>query len=226
MDYEFVKTEYVNPAYFGTAGTRVRVVMRSPKAVIWVNYGVRIVKRTDVSNYVYYADTRSLGESLKNLSPRAQETIDDFFGEGAWDIFLKHNEKRGSGTILLNGGGKPLPRPNRDLAEENTKAWEAATPSQKIMVDKKKCLECGDDLIAVTEHINVGDHEIQTLNDCQRVTNKTIVEIKGFDTRYPQKWHLVEYVVVWDGESYLDDYFCSNKCAAAYGRKMAKAQVK
>ena len=55
--------------------------------------------------------------------------------------------------------------------------------------------------------------------DCQRLVNETVVNVqysKGENDRFVVRFS------TWDGQSYQDEFFCTNNCAIALGYAMAR----
>jgi hypothetical protein len=72
-------------------------------------------------------------------------------------------------------------------------------------------------------HAYVGDNWPKSKADCQKLTNQQILSVsytpitKDGDVIGQRLSHFGE----WDGESYIDQYFCSNTCAQNMGRAAA-----
>lgn len=61
----------------------------------------------------------------------------------------------------------------------------------------------------MTAHINA---DLRTLDDCRRHTNAPFI----ISTRR-RDGDLITAFTTWDGESYVDQYFCRNVCAVRQG---------
>lgn len=60
-----------------------------------------------------------------------------------------------------------------------------------------------------------------TRAECQAFVNEQVVSIR----RYPDgdaRLGSVHCFSTWDGESYVDEFFCTGTCAQSYGYKMAR----
>lgn len=224
---ERIATEYASGSLFGVDyGSKVRVVMRSPDAVMWVGYGVNIAKR-DHKGF----PPRKVADSAKLASlmlPNVQKTIDEFFGEGAGQAALLTCGVRGQGTVLFNGGGKQLLLPGPAFRAKIYAAYDSVAPDVKLPPQGQKiCLQCEKPLRLKTIHhqfpTSPQEGQPTTLEQCSRLTNYPIIAIHGYGTTKPEEWWpYVSWFETWDGESYLDDTFCSDHCAATYGRRAAQ----
>lgn len=56
----------------------------------------------------------------------------------------------------------------------------------------------------------------KTKEECARLTNQQVVSVAGYINDD------ISCVVVWDGESYVDPYLCSVKCAVRQGHASAQ----
>ena len=56
-------------------------------------------------------------------------------------------------------------------------------------------------------------------DDCQRLVNETVVNVQY--SKDPNDRYVVRFST-WDGESYRDEFFCTNNCAIALGYAMAR----
>jgi hypothetical protein len=232
-DAEVVPTEYTHGVIGGADyGSRARVLLRSPDAVIFVAQGVHMTKRQNAN----YTSTKHLCEkaNAETLSdPNVRARIVEFFGEGADEAALLTTQKRGFGTVLFNGGGKRLGLPHKDFREQKLAEYAAITPTQELSpAEAKTCLQCSKPLRLHTIHHhfaspNSAEKPPTTLAELQRLTNYPIVGVHGFDSNKPREWWpYIDWFETWDGESYLDDTFCSDRCAAIYGRRAAAELAK
>lgn len=56
-------------------------------------------------------------------------------------------------------------------------------------------------------------------DDLQRLVNGIIIQTRWAEDA---EGRYVERAMIWDGESYLDKFFCSDSCAAAMGRSVSR----
>lgn len=54
----------------------------------------------------------------------------------------------------------------------------------------------------------------RTIEEARKLTNYEIIRFESYAKH--------ARMTVWDGESYNEEFFCGNSCAAAFGRLMAK----
>lgn len=220
-------------------GPEVKVLARSPaKLLCWSSghmyqsgqtqkYGdssLFLITDRSASHYArahltLHHGGRLTAEMLRNCAG----DIDAHFGLGATETLLgAHKAKR---TLLVDGGGAKLTPSGRALR----KAFAAATPDKTIAVEAAcRCLQCAGPLKLETDTVRVDwqgpENAPRSLEDCQRLSNRTVVSCMGWP---PQQRERVGYVMLyqtWDGESYRDRFFCSDACAAAYGRRAAAEQ--
>jgi hypothetical protein len=223
MKTEAVKTEYTYGGIIGTTTPKVRILMRSEKSVIYVSYGVYIAFRSNLNYSTAKFLVRDLNASAFS-DPKINSIVEAYFGPGSTSAVIKAFEKRGCGTVLFEGGGKPFPLPRKELRDNTQAEWDAVTPTADIPCNLDKCVECGEDLIPVLEyHYLPEGARAKTAEDCARYTNHKIACIKGHDTRSNRElWPYIYSYQTWDEVSYKDEFFCSVKCAASYGRKAAR----
>lgn len=223
--FEQVKTEYAHGALNGVDyGSKIRVVMRSPTAIVFVGYGLKLITRKDTYRTVTVAsDSKRDTVAL----PDVRALIVKYFGDGADEWLIRAITTRGMGTILVDDGGEALRLPRAEASRLNEAEYESKTPTRDIPVaNVKTCVQCGSDLpFAVSTH-NLGysprDNHPETLEDCQKLTNNQIVSIHGFGREKPKDWwKFISFFHTWDGESYERETFCGDKCAAVYGRRAA-----
>lgn len=224
MTFNLIDLEYSDRTIAGVQYTsRCRILLRSPQSVLYAAGGsIHLWKNREV----FSTDELWRGKFVpRNINdPRFETLIDDFFGKGCSDYLKRaYSEKK---TVIMNGGGDPLFDTQKHI-EETTKRYNAVTPSwaADLSTKLKKCCECGSDLKPHTSHISFANHSdrVSTLEECQRLTNHRVVEIKGMPmSQREELWPLVEYIYVWDEETYLDPLFCNDKCAASYGRRAVR----
>lgn len=226
-NFKQVPTEYAYGTYAGADyGSRIRVLMRSDKAVMFVGYGVNLHPRDAHS----YTSTRKIANAAKRTelsTPEVRAKIIAAFGEGADEAAILAATTRGQGTVLVDGGGDRLPLPHAVQSKLTAERYAAATPTFNGEVPpKKKCRQCEDDLRPVTirHWLSNGpkpsDDQPTTVEQCQRLSNFPVVAVHGCGSNYPEEWWpYVEWFETWDGESYHDPNFCSDRCAAVYGRR-------
>lgn len=70
-----------------------------------------------------------------------------------------------------------------------------------------------------TDYSTNHPEEPHTLEEAQRLLNQQLVSVRywGRDDK-----RIVHYATSWDGESYRDEFFHSQECAAAFGRMAAR----
>jgi len=122
-------------------------------------------------------------------------------------------------------GGDILPLPHHEAGKIHRALYEAASPDLVIDVGDQYCLQCGKKLRVYTQnnHLDgLDDNGPKTLEDCQRLSNHQVVALHGVGQQHPKHWKNIGWFETWDGESYQDHVFCSDKCAAIYGRRAAE----
>lgn len=226
MNYKAVPTEYTSGTLIGITTPKIRVLMRSPKAFIYVAYGVFLTYRhnPNYSTSIRLARTATRQE-LQNSEFKAR--IDEYFGADAAQIVLMAFNVRGKGTVLYDGGGDALPLPHKEHREKRHEEWSNVTPTQKLFEDFDKCIECGEDLHPRFEVHDLGyESQVSTIDECQRLTNHRIIEVTGHGvSEQKDKWPFIRSFKTWREGEYWDEFFCSSQCAAAYGRKAARLAV-
>ena len=227
--FEQVATEFGHGSINGSIyGAQVRVLLRAPDAVLFVALGLQLWSPRIERGWPSMS-TLVRTVNIANLSnEKVQARIEEKFGEGSAAWALKAWRTRGMGTVLVDGGGDPLPLPaaqQRARAEkrhaEVSPDWQADLTGQI-----KTCLHCGANLTPVVSWHRFGfdanERRPKTRDDCQRMTNQQVVSVRGYDMRYPDREHEIESFTTWDGETVEDPYFChGGRCAAAYGRRFA-----
>jgi hypothetical protein len=226
--FEQVATEYANGHYKGADyGSSIRVLMRSPDSVLFVGYGVHYTPRASKGqNQLRKVMDRATVAGLS--APYARTLIDAKFGEGATDAAIMAVKKRGMGTILVDGGGEPLPLP-RALAKVIFQAeYDVVTPScEKLVVGDRKCRQCNGNLKLATAMHHFGSSPVEdqprTVEECQRLSNYPVISVSGYGAEKPREWWpFISWFETWDGESYVDPDFCTKLCAEKYGRRAAQ----
>jgi len=75
-------------------------------------------------------------------------------------------------------------------------------------------------------HVYTGKgHRLRSKAECQPYTNQTILSVKYMEERDDDNRVIGRYVwsfTVWDGETYIDQYFCNGEHARFFGYAMAK----
>lgn len=228
MRFEQVPTEYASTDFTGADyGSRVRILMRSPEFVIFVALGVHLIPR----GKIHYQSGRQLCPAAKRVQlsePRVRELIIGRFGEGADDAAILAATTRGRGTMLVDGGGDKLPLPHGEQARLHSEAFEALTVSSDNLIPVSKlCLQCEKPLRPALDEHNFPsmpkEGQPKTVEDCQRLSNYPVFSVRSYGSNCPKEWwDIVSWFTTWDGESYEQDIFCSDSCAATYGRRAAQ----
>jgi hypothetical protein len=227
--FELVEKEDAHGSIAGSDyGSRARIIARSPTHVVFNALGCQVWDRNESGGW----------HSLKNIF-RGRPTIaeyeahaarfDEIFGEGsaAW-VLRAWREKK---TLLVDGGGKEMPLPREIFRRRLYARYNDATADFKVDLTGrvKTCLQCGENLRPKTNHHRMGyeiqDNHPRSIEDCQRMTNQTVIAIHSYGINREERWGLVEWFETWDGESLHDPYFCDSKCAAKFGRRAAEANV-
>lgn len=224
-DFEQISTEYINGSVgYADYGSRVRVLMRSETHIMFVGYGLNIYQRGGRSSH----STQKIAPDSKKDSislPAVREKIISVFGEGADEMAIKAISTRGKGTILVGGGGEtPLP-PAHIHRQQVTAVYETISPTTGYTVERRGCLQCGNPLKPHTTHHHLDfpkEGSPKTVEDCQKLSNLPVIAVRGFEMGKPKEWWpYISWFETWDGESYENDPFCSNSCAAEYGFRAA-----
>lgn len=226
--FEQITTEYADGSSVNGVdyGSKIRVVMRSPEYIAFVGYGINLISRSNRYNTDKIApDSKKDTVSLE----RVRKKFIEAFGEGADEWAIKAISTKGRGTILVNGGGEAMLLPRAIRAQINQAHYDSVDPSSEVEIpEQKTCVQCGGKLPLKVENHSLGyspkpDHP-KTLEECQRLTNKRVVRVMGYSGNYPREWWpYVSFYFTWDGESYIKEDFCSDRCAATYGRRALKA---
>lgn len=221
--FEQISTEYADGIQNGVDyGSKIRVIMRSPERVAFVGYGIQLISRSD-----RYRATLVARDSKKDTvqSDSVRQSFIAAFGDGADEWAIKAITTRGKGTILVNGGGEPLPLPRAVRAKAHQESYEAVTPTATLEVSgQRTCVQCGEKLPLDTQNHSLGtspsEGHPKTIEDCQRLTNEQVVGVLGYGSNYPKEWWpYVSYYFTWDGVSHTREYFCNDRCGALYGKR-------
>lgn len=204
-------------------GSRVRIMARSPKLVLFNALGCNQWDRNPHSGW------HGLKSIFKGRPTIAQfeavsAKVDELFGPGVGEqVVLAWRTHK---TVLVDGGGEalPLPRYTRALISKTEYAKISPDWQADLTGEIETCKQCGKPLRPHTDHHRLGhdtlpDHP-QTPEQCQKLTNARVIAVHGYGTHASkEKQRLVAWFETWDGEAYLDLDFCSDKCAAIYGRR-------
>lgn len=227
----FVKTEFTDGKIGGTDyGSSVRVLLRSPKAVMFTGLGFNIWSPRGSNHHSQLKHISYERPNKAELAkPEVIEKIDAEFGPGAGALALKAWLNKGTGTCLIDGGGDPMP-PTRVAFRAKLDIDYAAISSDwsaDLTGQVKTCKQCGKNLQPATDihwmgHDVLPDHP-QTVDDCQRRTNHRVIAVHSYGRSHMHKAQYVERFETWDGETYQDDDFCyGERCASDYGRRAAR----
>jgi hypothetical protein len=230
MAIEFVDKEDARGSIAGSDyGSRVRVMARSPTCVIFNARGANYWDRNDHGGWHSLKRLFSGRPTIAQFEA-ASDKVDELFGAGAGAAVVQ--AWRTNKTVLVDGGGAPLPLPNIISHRIRYERYLDATADFRVDLTGrvKTCLQCGENLRPKTNHHRMGfdirpDHP-RTLEDCQRMTNQAVIALHSYGMNHEDRWGLVEWFETWDGETLQDPYFCNNECACKYGRRAAEAAVK
>ena len=226
---EFVEKEdafgTIGGAYYGA---KVRVMARTPTLVFFnglgFNYWTRSARYSgnDIARLFSGRPTIAQYEAVA-------DKIDKLLGEGAGAAIVK--AWRQHKTVLVDGGGEKLSLPNAIVRKHALAhyAVHGVDCRADLTGRVKTCLQCGAHLKPSTNHHRLGtkiqpDHP-RTIEDCQRLTNQSVIAIHGFGAGDRARIGYVRWFETWDGETLQDPHFCNNACAAKYGRRAAEAQI-
>lgn len=222
-----VKTEYASGNLNGADyGSQVRILMRSETMLVYVASGVHISPRGERVGFHHVKPVASAAKAEMLSKPQARETLVKAFGEGADEQALIALKTRGKGTILVDGGGPAMPLPHAIQAKISSARYTTVSPTTTVVTPDKLCLQCEAPLQphTVRHHlatVPTADHP-RTVEDCQRLTNMPVYSVLGYGSNSPEEWWpIISSFTTWDGESYVDIDFCSDRCAAVYGRRAA-----
>lgn len=221
-----VTTELTSDGMAGGDRTPKRIVLRSPKAVAYVCYGLQLWLPRGSSAMSHTRTVIGGRVTLDSLSRSdVRNTLIDAFGPGADEAAILAQRSKGRGTILVDGGGDPFGPTDAQVKEylRVHKLLHSADRSVDLTGMVKTCCQCGGNLIPHTASHQMGaeiksDHP-RSLEDCQRLTNQMVISVHGY--RDHKREEYVERFQTWDGESYQDNLFCSDGCATKYGRRAA-----
>ena len=223
----FVPSEKTHPSIAGSAypGSAVRIMLRSPGHVVFNSLGCNIWNRDERGGW---HNTKKLFSERPTIAEfeQVRGRADDLLGPGVGEALL--HAWRKNLTVLLDGGGEPMPPTRMKQRAMHKDAYAKVTVNWKadLSGEAKTCRQCGQALRIDTDHYRLG-HEIKpdhprSLEDCQRLTNRRVVAIHDYGDVDRRRVGLVSWFETWDGESYLDVDFCSDRCAATYGRRAAR----
>jgi hypothetical protein len=224
MMFEHTKTERAEAKYAGIDfKSDIRIVMRSPEAVLFVGYGMQLHYPRQHMTSVAVKQLASAANAVTLNVEATRAAIIKAFGEGSVEEAIKAVKNKGKGTVLVNGGGDPLPLPARVRRDRQRREWEAITPTTSVLGELERCLCCNTPLSPKAEWHSLARHErISTIEECQRRTNAQVVGLRGYDAVHDRElWPYAEYYLTWDGETYKDPHFCNSICAAKWGREQA-----
>lgn len=224
------ETEYTAGLLGGTNyGSRARVLMRSPQAALYIARGLILhTPRSNDNAYAFKTLVYGRVKPAQVTAPEVSDLINAAFGPDAASAAAQALEARGMGTALYDGGGPALVKPNAERRADVQAEYAARTCNWKadLAGEAQTCRQCGAVLELATDIYWMGsaiqpDHP-RSAEDCQRLTNRRVVAIYDYGVARPDRYGLVERFEVWDGESYAQADFCSDKCAAVYGRRAAR----
>jgi hypothetical protein len=230
MAFELVDKEDARGVIAGSNyGSSVRIMARGPRVVLFNGLGLNSWDRREVGGW---HSLKSLFKGRPTIAQyeAVQAQVDGLLGEGVGAAVVEAWRKHK--TVLVDGGGEPLPLPNLVITTRMRArfAEQSVTAHLDLTGKIRCCLQCGKPLAPHTNHHRMG-HAIQpdhprTLEDCQRRTNQTVIACHSYGMNHPEKWGYVEWFETWDGETLHDPYFChGSTCAAKYGRRAAEAGV-
>lgn len=219
-----IKTEYA-AGQIGSAdfGSSVRIVMRSPRAVMFIGYGANIMLRHSRGVRAVKIGKRFSQELLQNENARAE--ITKHFGDGGVEAAGLALDRKGYGTVLFDGGGEALRIPAHEARLIIQAEYNSITPTMRIeLANILTCAQCGQPLKPSTDYHNMsGKIEVnhpKTFEDAQRMTNLSVIAIHGYEQVQDREfWPYISWFETWDGMSYHDSVFCNDFCAATYGRR-------
>jgi len=221
-----VATERIDDGIAGMRyGTSPRVLMRSPTHLMYVALGVHVVPRGARSmQHVTRVAGKATREAMRE--PGARVAVIRAFGVGADDAAIGALGSRGDGTVLVDGGGSVIARA-ADMAAVVRAAYQAVSPDAKdLMTISAQCRQCGAPLTPMLDHHHFDTPpeagQARTVDDCRRLSNMSVMSVKGYGAGSPEEWWpYVSGFTTWDGSTYRDAAFCSDACAARYGRRAA-----
>lgn len=223
----FVPSEKTHPQIAGSIypGSAVRIMLRSPRHVVYNSLGCNIWNRDKGGGW---HNIKKLFDGRPTIAEfeKVRGRFDDLLGPGVGEALL--HAWRKNLTVLLDGGGEPMPptRMKQRAMQEEAYAKVTVNWTADLTGEVKTCRQCGKALQIDTDHHRLGfeikpDHP-RSLEDCQRLTNRRVVAIHDYGHVDRSRIGFVKWFETWDGESYHYLDFCSDKCAATYGRRAAR----
>lgn len=221
-----VATERMDDVVAGLRyGMKPRILMRSPTHILYVALGVHLVPRgARAMQHVQTVARQAKREALS--SPAAREIIIAAFGAGSDDAAITALTTRGGGTVLVDGGGDAIILIADRVAAQRAE-YEAASPDARALLEVTgTCRQCGGELEPVLDRHHFDTIPVvgqpRTIEDCGRMSNRPVMSVHGYGVGSPREWWgYVSWFSTWDGESYRDPLFCTDACAARYGRRAA-----
>jgi hypothetical protein len=93
-----------------------------------------------------------------------------------------------------------------------------------IIKNRPLCRQCGTAIARYTTSVevttNVGENPVTIDQVSKLMKLKPGEEVLSFRRFKPTSTHV--YCYVWDGKSYVDDLFCTNRCAILFGCSAAR----
>jgi hypothetical protein len=228
--FEQIPTEYASTGFTGADyGSRVRILMRSESHVVFVALGVRIIPRGKRPGYHDTIEVCRVAKRGQLSEARSRERIVKYFGEGADEAAILAATTRGQGTILVDGGGPALPLPHAIARALSAADYESLTPYRDNLIPvDRHCLQCEKPLRPALDQHNFSSMPVEgqprTLEEVQRLSNYPVMGLRGYASNHSREWWpIIQSFTTWDGESYEQDTFCSDSCAATYGRRAAQS---
>lgn len=223
----YVPSEKAHPQIAGSIfpGSDVRIMMRSPTAVVFNGLGCNYWNRDEHAGWHGLKKLFSDRPTIARFEA-AQEKVDALYGEGVGAALI--HAWRKNLTVLLDGGGKPLPPTRMKARAMHKEAYAKVTINWEadLTGEVKTCRQCSKPLRLSTDHHRF-EHTIEanhprSVEDCQRLTNRRVVAIHDYGDTDRDRVGYVRYFETWDGESYLEEDFCGDTCAAVYGRRAVR----
>ncbi len=206
-------------------GTSVRILARSPTHVLFNSGGCQVWNR---KNTGAFTDIQNIfrGRANKALYMEHKAKIEKFLGGGSGDAVVE--AWRAGKTVLIDGGGEKLNEPRKLIYAKHCEEIAKVTINRTVDLTGRVpgCKQCERALQPkFTVHL-MGDEILpdhpRSFEDCQKMTNYEVVAISDYGS-LDSKVGYVKSFDVWDGSSTIDPHFCSNACAAMYGRRAADA---
>ena len=227
MDYVLADKEIVGGTLGGTFyGSSVRLLVRTPTKLVFTGCGgVRgYERRQHLSDF----------NNLSHFRQRARIYRVDRGGQGRHRFFPRRWGARTSSSSRgrtrrqrsSTAGGTALSPPAHILRTRYTEKRSAESCDVEVDLTGQiaTCLQCGCNLRPHTTHHHMGyemqpDHP-RSIEDCQRLSNHRVIRVHAY--RDEERFTCVDWFEAWDGETTQQDTFCSDKCAATYGRRAAQ----